>query len=157
MGNFWYTLAVVRVSWTYTTLDGQVVAVDQYDGLNAAAGIAHLVVLRINWDGQQWSVQVSPTFVGLPFACASTADLGGSFRTVSSAKVSPAANSASGCLVVLNLQAAPDTPIVILHRFGVNLAVNTLAQQINPTSMPPPDVHEMQLAQQLEAHASSSL
>lgn len=161
-GASWYALAVVRLSWTYTTMDGQVVAANQNDALGGAASLAHPVVLRINWNGRQWQVQASPTFVGIPFACASTESdnnaLGITLFDVVWHYLS-SANNASGCLITVtpaNGTATTGEPMIFLHRFGVDLAINTLAQQMNP-NMSRPDAYEVQLAQQLEAHFPGSL
>lgn len=163
----WDVMAVIKSSWTYATLEGKIIATDMADALGGAALREHLLALNISWSGQQWQVQATSTFFGSPIPCASVADtgaistvFGNSIAQTSNWKYGYSTNSAAGCLLILTLRAAgtpsstPGTQFIYLHRFGVDLAVNTPARQYNP-SMPRPDAYEMRLASQLADQASS--
>lgn len=52
----WLTLALANMSWDYTTLNGQAVALSQPLDADAAADSAHPVLMRTTWVGNTWQV-----------------------------------------------------------------------------------------------------
>jgi len=164
-GFSWNVLAVVKTSWIYATLDGRVVATNMADAQGNAAHIEHVLALAIRWDGVRWQVQASPQFFNGPIPCVPASDdaaISDSFGTspfqAFSWRYVPASNLAAGCLVVLtSLTNGGPSPgassqILYLHRFGISIAINRLAQEYNPF-LPHPTPYELSLARQLAALA----
>jgi hypothetical protein len=162
-GLFWKVLAVVKTSWTYTALDGRVVATNMADAQGNAAHIEHVLALGIRWDGANWQIQASPQFFNGPIPCVTASDdaaISDTFGTspfqAFSWRYIPASNLATGCLVVLtsitNGGPSPtaSSQILYLHRFGILIAINRLAQEYNPF-LPHPTPYELGLARQLAA------
>lgn len=167
-GMSWDVQAIVRTSWTYTTLDGHVVTTNMADALGGAALIEHLISLTITWDGTQWYAQAAPEFTNGPIPCVSAEDndtistlFGTSPWQAFDWQYIPAANIAAGCLLVLtsieNRGPSPtiSSQIIYLHRFGVFIAINRLAQEYDP-EMPRPNAYEMSLVQEIMARAHLS-
>lgn len=163
--GYWNVAALVRTSWTYTNLEGHVVAANMDDELGGAAILDHFLPLNISWDGTNWHVQAGQGFLKgssqVPISCASASDeaaldnvFGSSSWQAFNWRYITADNLADGCLLILtsiqNNLPSPTTSaqIVYLHRFGVFVAINLLAQQYDP-EMPRPDAYEMTLAQKL--------
>lgn len=158
---FWDVGAVVKTVWSYTTLAGRPVAINQPDTTGSATLFEHPVTLFITWDSASWHVTVEVTN---PFesyvpnlTCASAEDditgdaaLAGTWRLV------PAPDAADGCLAVATIDendgglSSPSHPITAycLHRFGVLLAANNAAHRLWPF-MPVADSYEQNLAVQL--------
>lgn len=164
-GVFWNVLAVVKTSWTYTTLDGRLVATDMADAQGSAARIEHVLALAIRWDGAHWHVQAAPQFFNGPIPCVTASDYAAISNTFGTSpfqafswRYVPAPNLAAGCLVVLtsitNGGPSPSagSQILYLHRFGLFIAINHLAQEYNPL-LPHPTPYELSLAHQLAAQA----
>lgn len=167
-GSDWNVLAVVRTSWTYTTLDGSVVAADMADAAGGTALIEHVLALAIGWDGANWHVLAAPQFFNGPIPCIAVADdasISNNFGTTPfqafNWRYVPASNRAAGCLIVLtsitNGGPSPtaSSRLLYLHRFGMLIAVNRLAQEYTP-SLPHPTPNELNLARQLAAEAQIS-
>jgi hypothetical protein len=155
----WLASALVNASWTYTTLDGHVVA----DQIGESFGV-QVAVLRISWDGSSW--HVSPIFghtPGLDAADDAVCDPARAWlgQTTWSfilddpppdARVQQASDATptDGCVVVLSQAPAAGKPAIFLERFGVLLTVNDVAH--NPSdNLPVADSAEQRLAAQLLA------
>lgn len=164
-GLFWNVLAVVKTSWTYITLDGHVVATNMADAQGNAARIEHVMALAIRWDRGHWQVQASPQFFNGPIPCVPASDdaaISDNFGTspfqAFNWRYVPASNLAAGCLVVLTSMTnggpspSASSQILYLHRFGIFIAINRLAQEYNPF-LPHPTPYELGLARQLAALA----
>lgn len=164
-GVFWNVLAVIKTSWTYTTLDGRVVATNMADAQGSAARLEHVLALAVRWDGAHWRVQAAAQFFNGPIPCVTASDYAAISDTFGSSpfqafswRYIPAPNLAAGCLVVLtsitNGGPSPtaSSQILYLHRFGIFIAINRLAQEYNPF-LPHPTPYELDLARQLAAQA----
>ena len=164
-GTSWDVLAVVRTSWTYTTLDGRVVAANMADAEAGAALIEHVLALTIRWDGTNWHVQAAPQFFNGPIPCVAAADdasISNNFGTTPFQAFDwhyvPAPNIAAGCLIALTSisnggpSPTPSSQLLYLHRFGIFIAINRLAQEYN-ASLPHPTPYELNLAHQLATQA----
>ncbi|HJT56507.1 MAG TPA: hypothetical protein VJ761_08430 [Ktedonobacteraceae bacterium] len=158
----WNVLALIYSTWTYTTLDGHVIARDQSNSED------HPLELGITWDGTNWHVNIlfnQQTTSQGDLACLPAEEEIGSTGefSLTGGEVAQSApvnwhfradsNLAAGCLATgtpLNDTATPTTlPIAyLLDRFGVILAANIAAHQywaLNPVA----DKEEQKLAQQL--------
>jgi hypothetical protein len=150
----WIAAVQVHADWTYTTLDGQVVA------SSAESFGMQLAVLRISWDGIQW--HVTPVFghvPGLDVADDAVCDparawIGNSTWYFMLANPPPGeqsyfasdANPADGCVAVLE----HGGPEIFLERFGLLLVVTNGAA--NPQdNFPVADAAERALAYRLMA------
>lgn len=165
--NDWIAAAEVHAAWTYTTLNGHVVARD----VGESFGI-QLAVLHITWDGVAWHVTpILGTTPGLPAAddlvCDPARYWVGANNTWSFMLADPPpgaqtwfisdATPTDGCLVVLS-QHPPEAPSgVFLERFGVLLAVNDVATNGGSAGLPVADAAERQLAQKLATQAGLSI
>lgn len=165
-GNLWNVASVVATSWTYTTLDGQLVAADMAD--EYGENIEHLLPLTISWDGRLWHVQAAQQFIDGPIPCVAASDqnaLGNTFGVSPFQSFTwnfvPASDIAAGCLIVLtslvNGGPSPTTSsrIVYLHRFGLFIAINHLAQEY-ASSAQHPTAYELHLARELAAQGHLS-
>ncbi|HLJ79965.1 MAG TPA: hypothetical protein VKT52_00680, partial [Ktedonobacterales bacterium] len=157
----------VHASWTYTTLDGHMVAL----GLGEAFGM-QLAVLRVTWDGVEWHVTpILGTTPGLPatddLVCDPARFWLGDNSTWSFMMSDPPPGAQAqyisdsiptdGCLAVLN-QHPPDAPsAVFLEHCGVLLAVNAEAENGGSAGLPMANAAERQLAQQLAAQAGITI
>ncbi len=168
----WEVLAVVHAAWTYTTLDGKLVASDQPDASGNAAGLEHLAPFRLLWDGTEW--HAAALFMGSNGVngnianpiCASARDdvqlngplnqlpPNGAFLDWSFVS---GVELAAGCLAIATPDQGPQAtsssrqPIAYcLHRFGIFVAVNNVAHKFWPT-MPMADAYEQSVAQHLIA------
>ncbi|HEY0755886.1 MAG TPA: hypothetical protein VGD98_18145 [Ktedonobacteraceae bacterium] len=170
----WNAVALVESSWTYTTLNGQLVAAHVADELGGAAIFAHFLPLQLSWDGLHWQIQAGKAFLNgpnhpdpLPISCASAADsnainpnlpFGNSPWQAFTWNYIGASNLAAGCLLLLTAyslnspSSITSAQIIYLHRFGLTLAVNHLAQEYDP-AMPRPDANERTLAQNIATQA----
>ncbi len=166
-GGAWQAYIVAHASWRYTTLDGRVVADDQPDiggELQFLGANAFPVPVAIGWDGSTWKVQVNigtkDSSAPWPdLVCASAwADVQNSFVAppdpgvwqASTLAYIPGASAASGCLLVMT--AAGQPPLLVLHRFGIALAVNDSTEhQLCCPMLPVADAYEQQLAQRILA------
>ncbi len=171
--NTWNIVALVQTSWTYTTQDGHVVATNMSDELGGARFLGHFLSLTVKWDGSNWHVQATQEFLNnsgsIPISCVSASDdslISNTFGTSPwqsfNWRYIAASNPAAGCLLVVTAissnGSSPTTSsqIIYLHRFGVSLAINRLAQQYDP-EMPHPDAYELLLARQVAAQVQVSL
>lgn len=158
----WNVLALIYSAWTYTTLDGHVIARDQ------AASADHPLELSITWDDTNWHVSImfnnQVTSQG-DLACLSAEEQIGSTgeysltggQVAESAPVNwhfrAGTNLAAGCLATgmpLNDAATPTglPAAYLLDRFGVVLTANKAASEywaFNPVA----DKDEQKLAQEL--------
>jgi len=172
----WDVLAAVRNLWTYTTPTGQVVAQNVPDGSVEES----LAALQITWSNTGWYViaQTSGPNSSQSFFIDPPCQPGG---TVTNLLANPTTNSmeilyyslqfsyaaspalANGCVVVVTLTHDPGLPSTpppspqtayCLYRFGVILAVNSVARHFWP-SLPVADAYEQSLAQQFVTQARS--
>jgi hypothetical protein len=166
----WKVMVVVRASWQYETLDGQLVASHEADTFMGGLENEHFVPLLIRRDGSGW--HVSPLFLnphalfGDPVCDSAVVDaqIVTDVFVVKHVRISIAyravagPNLADGCVIVMTPQPGPDMmptsaaspPLVAycLHRFGVLLAANDLAHHQWPY-LPVATASEKQLAQRL--------
>ena len=156
--SVWMAGTAVRALWTFTTPDGQVVARDVPDNPLEE----DFVLMQIAWDRSGW--HVTPLLGGSngslpPFGyptCQSIESNTNLFGTTASAlQWNFAAGSvlADGCVAEATLESEPGaTPLpnkrgaYCLYRFGVILAVNTLAHSDWPY-LPLADAYEQALTQ----------
>lgn len=166
----WLAFAVIHPSWEYTREDGTILAQDQPVDNGAAAGAEVPVLLRINWGGLDWHVQVllGPALgplividgvtVGDDPACLAAEDIfSEEVQRYAQLRFVSGLNPAWGCLVIATVGSASGTPVPAsapveeyLVRCGEFLAVNDLARQDAPYYQPA-DAYEQQLARQLAA------
>jgi len=175
----WDVFAAVLSKWQFATLDGRVLARDVpdnslWDYATGQVTDESLVPLGITWDSLGWHVTVSHNASGSDAgffdpACTAAqdevqlflyppADASGMQWQYASGSV-----PAVGCIALGSPQQdagttatpSPSHPAVAycLHRFGVNLAANELAQRYWPY-LPVADAYEQLLAQQLAALVS---
>ncbi len=56
-GTFmWNIVALYYPTWTYTTLNGQMIAQNQPDTSSPLVGVDHSIDLEVTWDGKAWKV-----------------------------------------------------------------------------------------------------
>ena len=164
----WIAAAMVQSSWTFTTLDGKVVASNQQEFPTNI----FFIVLRITWDGAHW--HVAPLIghtPGLPITddlmCGPVRDwiAAGSvdfeFTPPSGAAFAYVSGPipTDGCaLVITGYAGAPPTflppPALYLERFGVLLAANDAAHSLW-RDLPRAEASEQALAQRLAAQLSA--
>jgi hypothetical protein len=170
--SVWTVAVPVHSAWTYTTLDGRIVA----SGLGEFNGNLALMALRITWDGTAWHVA---TALGHATGIASADDLvcapargwiaqGTLAYLITDANLPIAAQPAlrylsdatpiDGCAVALTDYFLPGMsssistpPALFLKRFGVLLAVNDVAHRLWP-ALPRADTNERALALRLLAN-----
>ncbi|HZU66881.1 MAG TPA: hypothetical protein VFA09_06350 [Ktedonobacteraceae bacterium] len=172
----WDVYVVMRTSWTYTTMNGQLIARSQPDGSDSG-GTEYLLLLFITWDGANWHVTSKPGTDGQSVYIAplnpvdppcvvaqyktqgdrmfSVVNPGNTAQTVNWHFVT-GSNPAQGCLAVATLPSTnPVTPTssrlagaYCLYRFGVLLAANNLAHRYWP-QLPMADAYEQDLASHL--------
>lgn len=164
----WEVVALVQSSWTYTSLDGRVVAAQMADAPGKAALVEHFLPLDVTWDGTNWHARAVQDFLNGPISCVAAQDndtignfFGSSPWQTFGWNYMPAANRATGCLLALTsiVYGGPSPaarPLILyLHRFGVFIAINRLAQEYSP-EMPRPTAYEMSLVQEIMAKAHLS-
>lgn len=161
---------VAHPTWRYTSFDGRVLAdnapdIDVRLVRQSAAWYEPIdelpVPITISWDGSAWkvsaSVGVRSPFSSLPdITCVSAwaeiqfgflappTSAGWQAVTITNIPGNPVAE---GCLLVLT---APGlNPLLLLHRFGVMLAVNGAAEHSLGRILPMADAYERSLAQTL--------
>ncbi len=175
----WDVFAAVLSQWQFATLDGRVLARDVpdnslWDYATGQVTDESLVPLGITWDSLGWHVTVSHDASGSDAgffdpACAGAQDEVQQFlyppADASGMQWQYASGSvpAVGCIALGSPQPHPGTTptpsssqaavAYCLHRFGVNLAANELAQRYWPY-LPVADAREQLLAQQLAALVS---
>jgi hypothetical protein len=176
--RFWDIYAPVQVTWTYTTLSGQIVAQNQPD-VPSVTQPEYLEELFITWDGTHWQVTDNAQGNAAGFlagdanctAGVSNVDQSNSFSETSlpenpNLAVNWSGNAGSdggaGCLLVGMPQASNLTPVphpevmaLCLYRFGVLLAVNNVARSTWP-QLPVADANEQSIAQQIASQTHSS-
>ena len=163
----WQVDTTVRTRWLYTTASGQIVAENQPD---TTRDIEHVQRLYINWKNNGWQVKPDPlqlnsyiqnNSVSFNPACQSARDeifhqsnqQTGTLRPFNW-RFTSGPNLADGCLAVQNYllhipkgRSLPHTTI-LLHRFGIFLAVNPQAHKLLP-NIPQASPAEQQVARQL--------
>lgn len=161
----WLVAATAQSQWTYTALDGSLVAAHQPEfGFNLT-----LVVLRLVWDGARW--YATPVFgvPGIPasndVACtparqwlaqgAGTGKLAVRFADIQQAAYRSAYDPGNGCAVEIASTLASGltgpastAPAHFLGRYGVLLAANDAAHTLWP-ELPQADAHERDVAENL--------
>ena len=161
----WIVFAMIFPSWTYTTGDGQFI------DFSETPTIEHLVLLSISWDNHslKWHVEAllgpdlgSPIITdGIQIAddpaCATAQELFvKDLSNYSQVRFISGANPAAGCLVVATskltkMPTLSNPPIAYyLERFGVLLAANAVAHQLQPQLLLV-DAYEQSLARKLAA------
>ncbi len=166
----WVALAVVRVSWTYATFNGQFVASNQPDRADIMVPDAYLLPLSISWQHDAWVVHTSFVDPNLnldsaaqPACLSAQADFmqgnelaiaipGNVGYTVAYHSLAPS----DGCLVTVMLQptSSGTAPVAkpsyaySLQRFGVFVAMNATAHKLWP-DMPMADQYEIAFMQHL--------
>lgn len=167
--TLWQATVYVQLFWRFSTLDGSLVADNQADSFIRGQQNDIAVPLNITWDGQHWGVSIAMpgdyAYSGDPVCDAATNDLYNLENAVSasigqdmqtSMNVIRGTTLAAGCLIAFNLQTGdslltpPPSPAVVayvIQRFGVLLAVNSIAHHLFPF-LPVANAYEKQLAQQ---------
>lgn len=164
----WDVFAVIRPTWDYTTLSGQVVARNQPDAPDNA-GTEYIISLSITWGGSRWHVSThspnNPPLVDP--ACAAVSGRIPYNANLQSEESNPSIaiywqfaagpDHAAGCLAEAfqtpEILGAGNTPRPIaycLYRFGVFVAVDAAAHRYWP-GLPVADSYEQSTAKQLEA------
>lgn len=177
-GQEWDIVVPARVVWTFATASGQILEHDVSD--NSLADYITgdpidevLVPLSIMWDGQNWQVTsrigvrsvsffdpicvLTERYAISPFL--NTANINNTSASVQWQYAS-GARLATGCVAIGTLQQSQPLPPVptpslsmkpyCLHRFGVLLAANEVAERYWP-GLPLADAYEQQVAKQLAA------
>lgn len=170
----WRVYVPMRITWSYATSSGQVVAQHESDetGKN---GYEDLLPLYLTWNGSTWQVTdqsglpapTLPDVTSNPLCLAALASLSGN-KTLHSTTFQgqdattndyhflAGANAGSGCLIKVPLYNQKRKPIPsapeaqLLYRFGVLLAANAATHGYWP-NLPVADAYEQHLAQQLGA------
>jgi hypothetical protein len=176
----WNVFAVVRSNWTYTMLNGQIVAQNQPDEADNL-GTEYLFNLYVSYTNGQWQVSTkspeNPTNFIVSSPSCEAADylvMQTGYNTYSGINLpgnpdysinwntGDGSNAAAGCLLVAlaippqNNNPTP-TPIVnpkpfahCLYRFGVLLALDSAAHTLWP-NLPVADAYEQGVAQHIKA------
>ncbi|HEY0756690.1 MAG TPA: hypothetical protein VGD98_22245 [Ktedonobacteraceae bacterium] len=178
----WSVDAVVGLLWTYSSIDGQIVASSQPNTAIRGSQTYQLVSVHLERDARnQWQITLFPTygFVSNNPVCAqATTDttllLGASVGSGSNMYVLQSGSNPGqmslGCLTVATQPgpavgvtptptptstAAAALPATFLLHFGVLLAVNASAHKVSP-DLPVADIFEKNIAQNLLASYLSS-
>ncbi len=158
-GNNINLLALFYPLWTYTTLDGQIVAQNQPDALPVQANTDHSLFVHVLWDSKEWDVNLiteNNVFFGTAGnahpACASVNNIiqSGNYQTVPEAgnvswKLFAGTDPAAGCLGVVIPDDSQQSVAYCLYRFGVLLAANDAAHRYFP-DLPLADAYEQGIA-----------
>ena len=173
----WDVFVPVLSTWTFATMDGRVLARDVPDDSSQDYATGQtmdesLMQLNITWDSLGWHVALpanlsNPSSGSFNPACAAAQASVGIIGPPADANGTPICLqwqfmsgpiSASGCLAVGTPQPnvlttptstrSPQLVVYCLHRFGVLLAVNPLAER-SGFLLPHADSYEQQLARQL--------
>jgi len=167
----WDVLAVIGITWDYTTLDGKVVAKNQPDTGVGDTSEEYIVEFQIHWSKQGWQVMLAPGGSASPFAgdpaCASAVDdialngfygqTGGDVEEAVSWSFVANSNKAEGCLAVgtpgsdpLITPSPPRLPAAyLMHRFGVVLTANDAAEHYFGSGVSRANAYEQKIAKQL--------
>ncbi len=174
----WNVFGIIRTTWTYTTLNGQIVARNQPDEADNL-GTEYLVNLYIAYTSGQWQVSTkapnTPTnfLVSDPsceaanylvtqtaYGIYSNINLPGNPNASIFWNANDGSNPAAGCLlgaIAQPPQSNPATPIPTpppfahcLYRFGVLLALDHAAHTLWP-NLPLADAYEQNIAQRIKA------
>lgn len=163
-GGEWKGYTVAHKEWSYATLQGRVVAANQPDiggGLQFLSNSSFPVPVTITWDGSTWNVKANIGASGLSaplpdLTCASawatiqynylSAPTSAGWGAVTPYYI-PGNPPATGCLLALTVPG--QTPVLLLHRFGVLLAASPATPCALSPCLPVPDAYEQALAQQL--------
>ncbi len=174
----WNVYGIVRSTWTYTTLNGQVVAQGQPDEADNL-GTEYAINLYLTYTNGQWQVStkapdnsdfvpiISPSCQSANYLVTQTGygtysniNLPGNPNDTINWQTSNASNLAAGCLLIATAippQANPATPIPnppplahCLYRFGVLLALDSEAHTLWP-NLPVADAYEQNIARSIHA------
>ena len=143
------SFVTVHVFWQFATMKGQVIVANQPDTFILGMQNEHSLQLNIRWNGKGWDVtparQSDYNTNNDPVCEAAYGDLytlGFAATPPSGLQLVQETPTASGCLVKILMQAAPNvelsptaappTVVYVLQRFGVLLAVNTPAHRLWP-------------------------
>ena len=175
----WNVMAVIRLSWSYATLSGKVIARDQPASALRGTDEDRTVNVHIAYDSGGWHVTFFPQIRGNGFddpICDQAAQdiyglagaAQGNQQLFVSQTVNMQTNPASGCLAVVQTSPgtyiSPATPVsrmnaqltgYCLVRFGVMLMVDQQAHQFWP-DLPSVDAYENGLAKEMLASQSNS-
>lgn len=162
----WDVFAVVYATWTYTTLSGQRIAINQPD-IPTTTGLEYLMSLSIIWTGSHWQVSdvpLSPLCTVTACVTVQSHDRSNPYSFLASTNqheavswqaYTPGANLAAGCLAEAITHPGDTTPVpahvptaYILYRFGVLVAANALAHQYWP-NLPVVTASEQGIVQKL--------
>lgn len=173
----WNVYGIVRPTWSYTALNGQVVAQNQPDEADNL-GTEYAIDLYIAYTNGQWQVTtkppdnsnfvpiISPSCEAANYLVAqsgyftySNLNLPGNPNDTINWQTADGSNLAAGCLLTATAippQANPATPIPnppplahCLYRFGVLLALDSEAHTLWP-NLPVADVYEQSIAQSIK-------
>ncbi|HVB71980.1 MAG TPA: hypothetical protein VNE38_00345 [Ktedonobacteraceae bacterium] len=169
--SVWQVSVIVHLLWQFSTLDGRVVADNQANTFIRGQQNEQQMQLNITWNGRQWGVTVASNsaylFSGGPVCDAAMGDMYNLAFADTSHNGEPSISQypilgtvpASGCMIQVTLQSVPgaqQTPATkssvafVMQRFGVLLAVNSVAHRLWPF-LPVVDAYEKQLAEQWAA------
>lgn len=176
--NRWNVFGVINSSWTYTTLNGQVLAQNQPDEVDNL-GYEYLIYLYVTYSNGQWHVVTKNPdpkagFIVTAPSCEAANNLVtqteyGVYSNISPPSISNGsvgwdttygANLAAGCLLNAIAQVPqnnPATPVPspppfahCLYRFGVLVALDSAAHSLWPT-LPLADAYEQGIARSIQA------
>jgi hypothetical protein len=162
----WQASVLVQLLWQFATRDGRVVEENQADSFILGQQNAFTIPLNITWNGMRWGVTLTSQSNSLgsdaPVCQAAFGDMYtlvfASTPSNSEPQQVPGPTSASGCLIGIppgsGLNGTPmptppaSTVAYVIQRFGVLLAVNSMAHRLWPF-LPVADVSTQYIAQQL--------
>lgn len=174
----WSIYVPMRITWSYTTLNGQIVAQNEPGGTGKHE-YENLLPLYITWDGSTWHVTDQsgspppslPDYTTNPLCMAAQAawidnpsnpptlhstTFNGQDASTNDYQYRAGANAVNGCLISVALRNLNGTPIptapvaYLLYRAGVLLTVNAATHSYWP-SFPMADSYEQSIARQLGA------
>ena len=153
----WNVAAIFHAQWTYTALDGASISPPTGNGAQ------QFVTFLVTWQDNAWQVAFHPqgestfddpnciSMIGVVSSDASYQNIGASHWVYVSGQ-----KRADGCVAILQPNAldhlAPSTGPVLLDRFGVLLAANSMAAQ-RWQRLAVATASERSIAPQISAHA----
>lgn len=168
----------LRITWSYATVNGQIVAQNEPGGAGKHEH-ENLLPLYITWDGSTWHVTDQsglhppslPDYTTNPLCMAAQAawidnpsnpptlnstTFNGQDASTNNFQYRAGANAVNSCLINVALRNLNGTPIpsapmaYLLYRCGVLLAVNEATHRYWP-NLPVADAYEQSIARQLGA------
>jgi hypothetical protein len=153
----WDVVAVMRPTWDYTTLSGQVVARDQPDASDNS-DTEYGILLFISWYGSSWHVSINDKL--LDPACATASGRISYNANLTTEESNPTvsvdwsfsvgSNRANGCLAIAAKDGSSAPIAYGLYRFGIFYAVDTAAHHYWP-NLPVANSYEHGIARELGA------